>query len=160
MKTTLLTATALAFATLGLAACGETATETPGAQVEGIPGVSVENARLVLPAVAGNPGVVYFDIKNDGERGVAIRNVDVAAAQSAQLHEMAEWELKMQMMPMDQKMVEPGQTVSFEPGAYHVMANGIAEGTAAGGTTEVTLTFLGGDKISFPADVRAAGEDR
>ena len=30
----------------------------------------------------------------------------------------------------------------------------------AGSKAEVTVTFVGGDKVSFPADVRAAGDER
>lgn len=160
MKSKLLAAAALGFATLGLAACGETATEEPAGEVDAMPGVSVENARLILPAVAGNPGAVYFDIKNDSDRGASIQSVDVAAAKTAAMHEMSEWNLKMEMMPMDQILVQPGTTFSLEPGKIHIMAEGLEDGLASGGSTEVTLTFLGGDKISFPAEIRTAGEER
>ena len=40
------------------------------------------------------------------------------------------------------------------------MAMDLADTVTAGGTAEVTATFLGGDKVSFPAEVRAAGDDR
>jgi hypothetical protein len=40
------------------------------------------------------------------------------------------------------------------------MAMDLAETVAAGGEAEVTLTFVGGDKFSFPAEVRAAGDER
>ncbi|WP_114519953.1 copper chaperone PCu(A)C [Altererythrobacter sp. ZODW24] len=160
MKSKLLAAAALGFATLSLAACGETATEEPAGEVDAMPGVSVENARLILPAVAGNPGAVYFDIKNESDRGASVQAVDVAAAKSAAMHEMAEWSGKMEMMPMDQIMVQPGTTFALEPGKVHIMASDLEEGLASGGSTEVTLTFLGGDKISFLAEIRAAGEAR
>ncbi len=160
MKSKLLAAATLSLATLSLAACGETATDETANEVESMPGVTVENARLVLPAVAGNPGAVYFDIKNESDRGASIRAVDVAAAKTAAMHEMSEWNFKMEMMPMDQIMVQPGETVSLTPGKYHIMAEELEEGLASGGSTEVTLTFLGGDKISFPAEIRAAGEER
>ncbi len=160
MKSKLLAAAVLGFATLGLAACGETATDEPAGEVDAMPGVSIENARLILPAVAGNPGAVYFDIKNDSDRGASVRAVDVAAAKTSAMHEMAEWSGKMEMRPMDQIMVGAGTTFSLEPGKVHIMAEELEEGIASGGSTEVTLTFLGGDKISFPAEIRAAGEER
>ena len=40
------------------------------------------------------------------------------------------------------------------------MANDLADTVAAGSTADVTLTFVGGDKITFPAEVRAAGDER
>ena len=36
----------------------------------------------------------------------------------------------------------------------------LADTVTAGSTAEVTLTFVGGDKLSFPAEVRAAGDER
>ena len=47
-----------------------------------------------------------------------------------------------------------------KPGGTHVMAMDLADTLAAGGETEVTVTFVGGDKVSFPAEVRAAGDER
>ena len=40
------------------------------------------------------------------------------------------------------------------------MAMNVSPDLEPGDTTEVTLTVSGGDKFSFPAEVRAAGEDR
>jgi copper(I)-binding protein len=38
------------------------------------------------------------------------------------------------------------------------MAMDLSDDLKAGATTEVTLTFADGDKVSFPAEVRAPGE--
>ena len=40
------------------------------------------------------------------------------------------------------------------------MAMNLADTVKAGSKSDVTLTFVGGDKVSFPADVRAAGDER
>jgi hypothetical protein len=40
------------------------------------------------------------------------------------------------------------------------MAMELGDTLSAGGSTEVTLTFEGGDKLSFPAAIKAAGDDR
>ena len=64
------------------------------------------------------------------------------------------------MQEMTQVVVGPGQTVKFEPGEQHIMAMDLADTVAAGGQAEVTVTFVGGDKVSFPAEVRAAGAER
>ncbi len=53
-----------------------------------------------------------------------------------------------------------GDTVKFAPGGKHVMAMELDDTLAAGETTEVTLTFLGGDKLTFPATILAAGDAR
>ena len=154
---------ALAAATTGLAACGQQAEETtqaPEAAPEGLPGITITNGRLVLPAVTGNPAALYFDISNapDSAIPVLVRGVSVDGAGSAMFHETTEADGVMSMGPVDQLEISPGSTISLAPGGYHVMAMELAETLAAGDTTEVTLTFEGGDKTSFPAEVRAAGD--
>ena len=145
-------ALALAAAALVPMACSE-APEQAETAPEAPEGVSVTNARLMLPAVEGNPGAVYFDLENASERNRVIRAVSVAGAGSAMMH-------TGDMQEMAQIVTPPGETVKFEPGDKHIMAMDLADTVAAGSTAEVTVTFVGGDKVSFPAEVRAAGEER
>lgn len=145
-------ALALAAAALVPMACGEAPEQTEAAP-EAPEGVTVTNARLMLPAVAGNPGAVYFDVANASETNRVIRKAEVAGAGSAAMH-------TADMQEMTQVMVGPGETVKFAPGEQHVMAMDLADTVTAGGQAEVTVTFVGGDKVSFPAEVRAAGDER
>ena len=146
-------ALALAVAALGPVACSETPEQPDSAAPDAPAGITVANARLMLPPVAGNPGAVYFDVKNEGERNMFIRAVSVAGADSAEMH-TPDMQLVLQVA------VPPGGETKFEPGGQHVMAMDLADTVTAGGTAEVTATFLGGDKVSFPAEVRAAGDQR
>ena len=152
-------AAALGLATAGLTACGEqpeqadTASDVPD-------GISVTNARLMLPAVEGNPGAVYFNISNDSTSNRMIRAVSVAGAGSAVLHQMGTWNRQPSMDEIFQIDVPANGELKFEPGGLHVMANDLADTVTAGSTADVTLTFVGGDKITFPAEVRAAGDER
>jgi copper(I)-binding protein len=160
MKSAILASAALALATLGLAACGgEKAAETDASD-SSADGISVTDARLILPAVAGNPGAVYFTVKNDGERDRFIRAASVDGAQSAVLHQMGTWNNQPSMDEVFQVPVKAGGELKFEPGGLHVMANGLPETLAAGGQAQVTITFVGGKTASFPAEVRAAGDER
>ena len=63
------------------------------------------------------------------------------------------------LQPDDPEQAFP-QTVKFEPGGTHVMAMNLADTIAAGGQANVTVTFVGGDEVTFPAEVRAAGDER
>ena len=152
MRKSILAAAALAMAMIGLAGCGseqapaDTSPEAPE-------GVTVANARLMLPAVKGNPAAVYFDLANGSSDNRVIRAVSVAGAASAMMH-------NEDMQERLQIAVAPGSSVSFAPGGQHIMAMDLADTVVAGGKAEVTLTFVGGDKVSFPADVRAAGDER
>jgi len=155
MKRSVWSAVALALAALGPAACNETPeqAETGLAAPEGI---SVANARLILPAVAGNPGAAYFDVSNAGTTNRVIRAASVAGAGSTMMHTTVEGA----MQEATQVVLAPGATVKFEPGGRHVMAMDLADTVTAGSQAEITLTFVGGDEVRFAADVRAAGDER
>jgi hypothetical protein len=160
MKFKQLVAASMLVSTFALAACGAEPESVAEAEPAGVPGLSVENARLVLAPVAGNPAAVYFDLKYDGDRGLSIRRADVAGADEAQLHAYGEWEGKMQMAEAMPLAITKGTEISFKPGDLHVMAFNLDESVEAGGTVEVTLTVSGGDKYSFDANVRSAGDER
>lgn len=152
MRNSIGAALALAITAAVSGACSE-APEQTAAAPEAPEGVAVSNARLMLPAVAGNPGAVYFDVENASDRNRVIRAVSVAGTGSAMMH-------TSDMQEMTQVVVGPGQTVKFAPGEQHVMAMDLADTVTAGAQAEVTVTFVGGDKVSFPADVREAGDER
>lgn len=150
---------ALGAATLGLAACGGGATEEAAAP-DAVPGLTVTNARMVLPAVKGNPAAIYLDLAYDGDRTPAVSRISVEGAESAVMHEMGEWNGKMEMMEMLPVVMKKGDMVKFEPGAKHIMVMGVSPELQAGGTTEATFIIAGGDKVTFPVQIQAAGDDR
>lgn len=152
-------ALALGVGTLGLGACGGGASEE-AAVPDAVPGLSVANARMVLPAVEGNPAAIYLDLAYNGDRNVAVNRVAVDGADSAVMHEMGEWDGKMEMMEMLPIVMKKGDAVKFEPGAKHIMVMDVSPELQAGGTTEATFIIAGGDKLSFPVQIQAAGEDR
>lgn len=160
MKFTRIAAAGLLASSLVLTACGGEAEQATEAAPEGIPGMAVENARLVLPPVAGNPAAVYFDLDYEGDRALSIRRADVTGAEETQMHAYAMNNGKMEMGETMPIAITKGTKIAFEPGGYHIMAFGLAETVQAGTTVEVTLTVSGGDKYSFDAEVRAAGDER
>jgi copper(I)-binding protein len=151
---------ALAAATLGLTACGSGASDEAAVAPDGVPGLTATNARMVLAPVDGNPAAIYLDLAYNGDRNVAVNRADVEGAESAMFHEMGEWNGKMQMQEMLPFVMKSGETVTFEPGAKHIMVTGVSPELQPGGTTEVTIIIAGGDKLSFPVEIRGAGEDR
>jgi len=147
-------------ALLPIACSGGQEAQEQAANPDAPEGLTVSNARMMLAPVSGNPAAVYFDITNDSDRPVMIRSVSVEGAGTAALHQTATWNLQTDMQEVFQQPVPAGETVSFEPGGLHVMARDLSDPIVPGGTAEVTLTLVGGDKISFPAEVRAAGDER
>lgn len=144
---------------LAVAGCGNEAEAPAPAAPDAPEGVTISEGRLLLPAVAGNPGAVYFTIKNTGANDVMIRAASVAGAASAMMHQTAEWNGQVDMQELMQVAVPRDGEVVFAPGGMHIMAMELDEALTVGGETEVTLTFVGGDKASFPAEIRAAGDD-
>lgn len=144
---------------LPLSACKQEATDQgtgPQAQStapDAKPGLAVESAKLLLPAVKGNPGVVYFTVRNSGKDATAITAVHVGGAGRAEMHETRDGK----MAPVTQVELEPGTEVKFAPGGLHVMVFDLDQTVAAGGTVEMTVTFAGGDKATVPVAIASRG---
>ncbi len=147
-------------ASLALTACGGEA-EVAEAPPEGvIEGVTIENARMVLAPVEGNPAAIYFDFSYDGDRAFSLSRASVEGAESAVMHQYGEYDFEVQMMEALPIPVTSGTKIEFKPGDYHIMAMGVSPDLKPGEMTEVTLTVSGGDTHKFQAEVRAAGEER
>ena len=163
MKSAVFAPVALALGTLALAACGGQKAPRAGEAAKAPQGISVSGGRLVLPAVKGNPGAVYFTLHNDSASAATIQGAEVKGAQSAMIHQTTTANgmsgmSGMQMMPT---LAVPAKgELAFQPGGLHVMAMDLADTLAKGGTTDVTLTFDNGDKAVFPVEILAAGDAR
>ena len=152
---------ALGIATLGLSACGsETEEGEITAAPEGVEGLTITNARMIMPAVSGRPAAIYFDIAYDGASNQTLSAIFVEGAENAMMHEYGEKDFKVQMIPLESLDLTKGAKVSFEPGGKHGMAMGVSPELQAGGKTEVTLIMANGDKSSFTADIKGAGDER
>ncbi len=156
----------ISLSVLALAAChkspepgDQASTPAPGeamvapAGPDAKPGTSAEAARLVLPVVAGRPAAVYFRFTNSSDKPVVIAAVHVEGAASAEMHKTEGGKMSgVKTLP-----VKPGETVTFAPGGYHVMAFGLDKSLASGGSSELTLTFSDSDKISMPLAIEKMG---
>lgn len=147
----------VAVSVLALAACGGEA-EAPSEPVtelapapEGPEGISAEGGWMALPAVSGNPAAVYFTLTNNGGAEEVVSAAWVTGAESAMLHGEG-------MVMLDELAVGPGTQVIAAPGGLHIMAMNLNDSLVEGGETELTLTFADGDKLSFPVEIRAAGD--
>lgn len=117
------------------------------------PGLIGGDARLVLPAVAGRPGVAYFTLHNGSAKPVEIAAVYIDGVARAEMHKTEGGS----MQSVDSVPVEADADVTFAPGGLHVMAFDIDPALVPGGAGEITLTFAGGDKLSMPISIEAMG---
>jgi copper(I)-binding protein len=149
---------------LGLAGCGQNASEPPtaasesaDATPESAPGITLTDAVVRLPVMAGSPGAAYFTVSQGSGAPRRIAGVYVEGAERAEMHETVTENGVSSMKPVKDVGIEPGKTVEFKPGGMHVMLFDIADTLKVGGTTEVTITLDNGDKASVPARIEALG---
>jgi len=158
----LLPATVAVAMSMALAACHKSEEPTAAATTEAAdngpdakPGIAASDGRLVLPPVAGRPGVVYFRVRNDNPAKVSLAGVYVEGVGKTEMHQTQGGK----MSSVSSLDIAPGQQLDFAPGGYHVMAFDIGDSLKAGGSTEMTLTFSDGDKLSMPIQIDAMGND-
>lgn len=148
-------AIALGLGGLALGACAEEPVVTEEAAVP----LAASEAQLFLPAVAGNPGVVYFELANSSDGPIVVRKAEVEGSARAELHDYMEYD-ETEMGSIGQVSVPAGGSVEFAPGDQHVMVYELDPSLEAGGTTTVTLTMVGGDTMEFEAEIMPADAAR
>ena len=140
----------IAFA-LALAGCQQG--KAPESNPESKPGMMLSGGRMVLPAVAGNPAAAYFMLTNAGEKDATLTAVAIEGTAKAEMPETTGGS----MAALPNLAVDSSESVVFAQGSKHVMVFGVSPDLKAGGTTEITLTFSDGDKMSAPLTLEAAG---
>lgn len=147
---------AVSLSLLALGACGRAAKQAEPAATsapETKDGVTVTGGTLLLPVVAGNPGGAYFVIENQSSNTVSIAAIAIGGVGKTEIHQTMGGEMK----PVDRLDVEPKVAMKFERGGLHVMAFEVEARLKAGETTEMTITFTDGDKLSVPLKIEAMG---
>jgi hypothetical protein len=145
--------------------------------------LQVSNAWARTSASMATAGAVYLEITNAGDADDSLVgvSVDAAVAAKAELHETVEAEAPMgsdttmgsettmaggegtettmaggmmEMRPVDMIAVPAGDTVTLEPGGYHIMLLELAAPLEVGTTIDVTLTFENAGDQVVTAEVR------
>lgn len=148
---------------LALAGCGQNteqaapAASESAAAPDAAPGVSVTDALVRLPAMAGRPGVAYFSAVLGSGDPRTIAGVHVEGVGRTEIHETVTENGVSAMKPVETVALEPGKPVKLQPGGMHVMLFDVADSLKAGGSTELTLTLGNGDKVSVPARIEGVG---
>lgn len=156
-------------ATLALSACGS-----------GDDDVIVADAWARASAPTQTSGAVYFDLTVAADDTVVGASVPASIATAAEIHEVVMVDSTNEMDEMDsvegsQDMDENmdmeeggqmrmqelsdglalsgGETVSFEPGSYHVMLPELIEPLEVGDEFELTLEFSNADDVTVTVEV-------
>ena len=162
MKTTrtISRATALAAAlALGLAACGGSSSDSAGDAASDSTLAASEASVVVgkqwarTSAMATTMGAAYMDITATGGDELVSASVDASVAESVELHEVVMSGGSMAMQEVEKIMLPAGETVSLEPGGYHVMLMGLATPLEVGTSISMTLTFATAGDITIDVPV-------
>ena len=116
--------------------------------------ISVTDAWVRLPAVAGRPAAGYFMLMSK-DRAATIVGVSSPSAKKAEIHESSMANGMMQMTPLPRLTVGKGQMVMLKPGGKHVMLFGLDPAIKPGGTVRLDLKLDNGSTASVTA--RAVG---
>lgn len=100
------------------------------------------------PAAAGSTGAGFGAITNTGRSPVTLVSVQTSAARSATVHQTLQTAGIYSMKSTPGLVINPGQTVTFAPGGYHVMFSGLKAALVVGGKLPATLTFQRGDQVT------------
>jgi len=98
---------------------------------------------------------VYLTISNQGEQPVVLVAGSSPAATSLEFHRHIHADGMMQMRQVKSIKIEPGKTLRFAPGDYHIMLFGVARAFKVGDTIPLILLTDKQQEIKVVAEVKA-----
>lgn len=154
----LLPVVAASLACMAIAGCKPAA--QPAAQSPQAAGVSLSNARLVLPIITGDPAAAYFTASNGGDKPSRIASIEIAGAGMVMMHDTVTEGGKTGMAMLDSVDIPAHGSVTFAPGGKHVMVEGLSERVKPGAKATLTLILDDGTKVQaeLPVETAASGQ--
>lgn len=119
--------------------------------------ISVTDAWVRLPAVAGRPAAGYFMVMGK-DRPATIVGVASPSTKKAEMHETTMAGGMMRMAPLQKLTVGKGQMVMFKPGGKHVMLFGLDPTIKPGGTVRLDLKLENGSTTTVMAKAVGAAD--
>ena len=100
----------------------------------------------------------YLVIENKGTAPDRLVSVSADIAGKSEIHEMAMDNGVMKMRQLDKGLaIDPGKTVKFAPGGYHLMLQELKGPFKQGDKVPVTLQFEKAGKVQLTLDVQGVG---
>jgi copper(I)-binding protein len=150
----------LALLTLAVGAVACSDDDPDGGATDGgsgaTPSVTVEDAWARTSPMMATNGAVYARLTATVDDRLVAASVESSVAATAEVHEttMDRETDEMVMQAVEAIELPAGETVSLEPGGYHVMLLDLVEPLEAGDTVEVTLVFEEAGEVVVEAEVR------
>lgn len=141
-----------------LAAVAMLAPGTAIAQPGAAQPITVENAWLRLPAVAGRPAAAYFTLVGGAVSGQLVK-VESGAATRIELHGSRMDGGVMKMFPLTGGVQIPAKArIPFRPGGNHAMIFGLKAGLKPADTVPMTFILANGARVDAIAQVVGPAE--
>jgi hypothetical protein len=103
-------------------------------------------------------GSGYLTITNNGSAPDKLLSATTSVADHVEIHEMAMANNVMTMRKIDSGVtVEPGKTVAFSPGGYHLMLVDLRGPLKEGDRVKATLTFEKAGSVEVTINVEGIG---
>ena len=109
-------------------------------------------AREVPPVMSSSAG--FLSLKNTGSVEHKLVSASADGAGVAELHTHIHNNGVMQMRPVEDIPVLPGETTELKPGGLHIMLMKLKKPLLAGEQINITLTFEDGSSKQVQAEVR------
>ena len=109
---------------------------------------------LALPPVT-TTGAAYLSISNHGEKADELLGADTPAAERVEIHEHKHVDGLMKMQQVQMLAVAPGETLTFQPGGYHLMLFNLKQPLVAGEHFPLTLHFSEAGDADVVVNVQA-----
>jgi len=116
----------------------------------------IQVSRLRAPPTPPTGGVaaVYLWITNSGKADTLVA-VSSPIAAKAEMHSTTMVQGLMQMRPVEAVDIPPGATIKIEPGALHIMLQGLKQPLEPGTAFSLTLEFRDAGMLLVQVPVKA-----
>jgi copper(I)-binding protein len=118
--------------------------------------ISLEHVWAKASAGGVTTGAAYLTVTDNGQPDRLV-GASTPAATTAEFHETINDNGVMEMRPVASIALDPGKSVTFKPGGYHVMLMGLKGPLKAGDSFPLTLTFQHAQPITVTVKVEAIG---
>jgi periplasmic copper chaperone A len=112
-----------------------------------------------LPAVA-KTGAAYLVIANHGDNADTLLGADTPVAGKVEMHEHVHQDGLMKMQQVEDLPIAAGESLTFQPGGYHLMLFNLTQPMNAGDKFPLTLHFAEAGDVEVVVNVQADAEPK
>ncbi len=115
--------------------------------------IDVKDAWARARAEGARAGAAYITVMNSGKEADALVAAASPVADVVELHEHRHNNGVMEMRPVGEMALPPGEPVTLKPGGLHIMLIGLRQTLTEGSSFPLTLTFRTAPPVSVTVKV-------